>query len=69
MNIKDLRAKNDAELVKEIQALQEQTRELRFKLHSQEVKNVKAVAVVRKDIARIQTILSERESAASKEAK
>lgn len=60
MNIKELRAKNDAELLKDIAAMQEQTRELRFKMHSQEVKNVKSIAVVRKNIARIRTLLGER---------
>jgi len=71
MDIKDLRAKNNNELIKDLAALQEQVREVRFKLGSQEVKNVNISAGFRKDIARIKTILTERqvEAATSPSAK
>jgi large subunit ribosomal protein L29 len=62
MNIKELRAKKDAELQKDLAALQEKSRELRFKMFSQEVKNVKEVSAVRKTIAKINTILAERKN-------
>lgn len=61
MDIKELRAKNENELIKDLAALQEQVREVRFKLGSQEVKNVKVSVGLRKDIARIKTILTERQ--------
>lgn len=62
MDIKELRAKGDAELQKDIAALREKTRELRFKTLSQEIKNVKEVSGIRKTIARMMTILSERKN-------
>ncbi|MDB4939983.1 MAG: Ribosomal protein [Candidatus Doudnabacteria bacterium] len=60
MKIKELRLKKDAELHKDLAALQEKSRELRFKMFSQEVKNVKEVSGIRKTIARIKTLLGER---------
>lgn len=60
MDIKELRLKKDAELQKDLAALQEKSRELRFKMFSQEVKNVKEISGVKKTIARIMTLLSER---------
>ena len=60
MKIKELRLKNDNELKRDLAALREKTRELRFKALSQEVKNVREVRGIRKDIARILTLLKER---------
>ena len=60
MKIKELRLKKDAELHKDLAALQEKTRELRFRMFSQEVKNVKESSAVKKTIARIKTLLTER---------
>ncbi|GAC1412173.1 MAG: hypothetical protein NVSMB66_0510 [Candidatus Doudnabacteria bacterium] len=60
MDIKELRLKKDAELHRDLAALQEKTRELRFKMFSQEVKNVKEISGIKKTIARIMTLLSER---------
>ncbi len=65
MDIKEIRAKKDAELEKDIAALQEKSRELRFKMASQEVKNLKEKSGVRKEIARIRTILAERKNQSS----
>jgi large subunit ribosomal protein L29 len=61
MNIKELQEKNDAELRKDLSALREKIRSLRFKMNSQEVKNLKESADIRKTIARILTILKQRE--------
>lgn len=60
MKIKELRNLNKNELNRQLTALQEQVRDLRFKIHSKEVKNNHTIKVVRKDIARILTILNEK---------
>lgn len=60
MKIKDLKLKGDAELQKDLIAFREQMREARFKLHAGELKNHRSIAAVRKDIARILTLLKER---------
>lgn len=60
MKIKELRLKNDAELKTELAAMREKIRDLRFKRFSQEIKNIKESAAIKKDIARIETILKER---------
>ncbi len=65
MDIKELKAKNDAELKKDLTALQEQSREMRFKLNSGELKNHSELNKIKKTIARILTILTQR----SKESK
>jgi large subunit ribosomal protein L29 len=65
MKIKELRLKKDAELHTDLAALQEKTRELRFKMFSQEVKNVKESSAIRKTIARIKTLLTERKDQAN----
>jgi len=60
MTIKELRTKSDAELLKDLAVLREKQRELRFKIHSQELKNTSEVKVARKEAAQILTILSQR---------
>lgn len=60
MNIKELRAQNRNVLVKQLATLREQVRDLRFKIHSKEVKNAHQLKAVRQEIARILTILSEK---------
>ena len=59
MNMKEIRTQNAAELKKNLSALREQARDLLFKIHSREVKNSHTLAVVRKDIARILTLMKE----------
>ncbi|MGE5392253.1 MAG: 50S ribosomal protein L29 [Candidatus Saccharibacteria bacterium] len=58
MTIKELRAMSPNELGKQLSALREQVRDLRFKIHSKEVKNSHQLQLARKDIARILTILN-----------
>ena len=65
MDIKEIRAKKDAELAKDLAALQEKSRELRFKMLSSEVKNVKEITGIKKTIARIQMVLAERKNQSS----
>ena len=60
MKIKELKNLNKNELAQRLTALREQVRDLRFKIHSKEVKNNHKLGVVRKDIARILTILNEK---------
>jgi large subunit ribosomal protein L29 len=61
MKIKELRAMNEAELRRNLMTMREQVRDLSFKLHSKEVKNNHLLKVVKKDIARILTILNQHE--------
>ena len=60
MKYKDLIAKNDKLLEKELTELQKRLRELRFDMATKENKDTKAILNVRKDIARILTLKRER---------
>ena len=60
MDLKDIKAKNEQELRKDLSALREKLREMRFKLGFKEMKNTQEIAQVRKTIARIMTVLKER---------
>ncbi len=57
MDIKEIRARAEGELQKDLAALREKIRELKFKANFQEVKNTKEIASLRRDIARILTVL------------
>lgn len=59
MTIKEIRTIGSAELIKQLASLREQVRDLRFKIHSKEVKNNHVLSNVRRDIARILTVLKE----------
>ncbi len=59
MKIKELRQLGKAELQKQLTSMQEQVRDLSFKIHSKEVKNNHMLKVVKKDIARILTLIKE----------
>ncbi len=48
------------ELQKQLAALREQMRDLSFKVHSKEVKNNHLLNVVKKDIARILTLINQK---------
>jgi ribosomal protein L29 len=60
MDIKEIREKTDLELQNELKALREKVREMRFKVHFQEVKNLKEVSMIKKQVAQILTTLKER---------
>ena len=60
MNIKELRSLPKHELVKQLAVLRESLRDLNFKVHSKEIKNNHQLHVVKKDIARILTILNQK---------
>ena len=59
MRFTELRKKTKAELKKLCQDLRERLRALRFDLSTGKVKNVKEVRQVKKEIARILTLLRE----------
>ena len=64
MKISELRAKNDADLQKELLDLRKAQFGLRMQVATQQLTNTSQVGKVRKDIARIKTI--QREKAAAK---
>jgi len=57
---KELRLKPEEELNQLLSESQKKLRELRFNLASGKVKNVRTIRILKKDMARILTILSER---------
>jgi ribosomal protein L29 len=59
MDITTLRGKSDSALNKELEDAHARLTELRFKLSSNQVKNVREVRVLKRTIARIKTILKE----------
>ncbi|MFA6428665.1 MAG: 50S ribosomal protein L29 [Candidatus Buchananbacteria bacterium] len=62
MKVKELREKSPTELRKEIAEEQVKLRELKFKIASKQLKNVREIRVVRLGIAKRLTILKEKES-------
>ncbi len=62
MKAAELRQKNKPELQKMTQDLSERLRQLRFDLASGKVKNVREIRQIKKDIARIFTIIKEKTS-------
>lgn len=65
MNAADLRTKSEDELKEELLNLRKEAFNLRFQAASGQLENTARVNVVRKDIARIKTILGERTGAAA----
>lgn len=61
MKITEIRKKSDKDLHKILQELKEDVRSLRFRVASREVKNHQLLGQARKSIARVLTILKERE--------
>ncbi len=59
MNITEVRKKTKIELNDMLQSLRNKLRALRFDLASGKIKNVREVRKIKKDIARILTILKE----------
>lgn len=60
ITLKELREKSVHELQKLLQEQQDALRTLRFKVSAEEVKNVREIRVVRTTIARIHTIMQEK---------
>lgn len=61
MKIKDLNNKNEADLRKLLYESQKKLQEMRFDLSLGKLKNTKAIHQLKKDIARIKTILKREE--------
>ena len=62
MKAKDIRDLSVADLEKKIQDLNQEMFNLRFQLHTGHLENTARIGVVRKDIARIQTVLREKQA-------
>ncbi|HEX4114192.1 MAG TPA: 50S ribosomal protein L29 [Stellaceae bacterium] len=60
MKVGDVRAKTEDELKTELEKLGKETFNLRFQRASGQLENTDRMRAVRRDIARIRTILSER---------
>ena len=62
MKAEELRGKSVEELNKEVADLNQEMFNLKFQLHTGHLENTARIAEVRKDIARIKTVLSEKRS-------
>ncbi len=60
MKAEELRVMSDEELEEKLKELREELFNLRFQLATGQLKNVKRIKEVKKDIARVHTILNER---------
>ena len=65
MKVEDVRAKTDDELKGQVEELRKEQFNLRFQRASGQLENTARVRQVRRDIARIKTILGERERASA----
>jgi len=65
MKVEDVRAKSDDELKDELLGLRKEAFNLRFRRASGQLENTAQVRQVRRDIARIKTVLVERSAAAA----
>lgn len=61
MKAKDMIAKTDKELIKMLADQRNNLQNLHIDYRTKEIKNVKQIKLVKKDIARIKTILKSRE--------
>jgi len=59
MDVKSLRAKSPAVLVKEMEEAHARLKELRFKLSSNQLKDVREIRELKRGVARIKTILAQ----------
>lgn len=62
MKAKDLRVKSDAELNEELLSLRKAQFSMRMQVATQQLTNVSEIRKVRRDIARVKTILNEKAS-------
>jgi large subunit ribosomal protein L29 len=58
MKMKELQNMNQNEIVQKLASLREQVRDLSFKIHSREVKNSHTLKSIKKDIARMLTLIN-----------
>ncbi len=69
MKVAELRQKNKSELKKILEDLRERQRFFKFNLALGKVKNVREIRQIKKDIARILTILNKEQRTENKEQK
>jgi len=69
MDASDLRAKTDRQLNEQLAELEKERFNLRFQAASGQLENTARVRVVRRDIARVKTILREKTPKTAKPAK
>ena len=65
MKVVDVRSKSDDELKEDLLGLRKEAFNLRFQAASGQLENTSQVRLVRRDIARIKTILNERSQAST----
>lgn len=63
MKVKEIRQKSDKELQRSLAILRDKLRDLRFKTTSKQLKNYKEMGQIKKDVARISTVMKERKLA------
>lgn len=63
MQLKDMRRLSDTELADELRQAKEELFDLRFKLATRQQKNYRALPLARRKMARLLTVLAERERA------
>lgn len=66
MKAKDLREKTSEELVQEVAELKAQLFKLRFQHATNQLENTAQLQTARRDLARVETVIREREMAAAK---
>lgn len=69
MDVTDLRPKTEDELATQLIDLRKEAFNLRFQRASGQLENTARVRAVRRDIARIKTVLNEKSRAVSRDAK
>ena len=69
MKIQEWRSKEDKELRYDLQSMKKELFDVRFQSASENVSNSSRIGEIKKDVARILTILNERKLAAAAEAK
>ena len=66
MKVEDIRAKSNEELAQELTSLKEELFKLRFQHSTNQLDNPSQISSVKKDIARVMTVIRERELTAAK---
>ena len=61
MKVEEIRALSDEELAKQLEATHQELFELRFRLATKQLVNHREIRRVKKEIARLKTIIRERE--------
>lgn len=68
MDIADLKQKSTAELHRILREKRDELRELRFKVHEGQLKQMDKIKKVKKDIARVLTVINDARVTAEKQA-